>query len=417
MLLKKILIFLQKNWLIIAILFLAGTLRVYRLPQLTTFAGDQGIDLLLVKRMIVDHRWTLLGPKTSILPIYNGPIYYYMILPVLYFSRLNPMSVSYFMINLWLGAIYLTYFLGKKLFGERAGILAALFFSIWPIGVEYSRQSFNSFPTPFFAVIYLIGLWFFVKEGKTLGILLAGLSFGVMMQLHYFNFFLFVFVFYLLIERKLQLRKFALFVVGFLITFSPMLLFETRHDFFNTRMLFISLRQKGLSDFHFQIHYLIAFFPVFFLFLGHLLDWLLKAIKSLGVIILIGLTIINLRGIDLSRSNGFTMPSGWNYLGVKKASEIIAKDAPANFNVASLVDGDTRAYPFRYIIEIHGRMPMGVEAYPEAKVLYVIAKGNKTFVLDYPVWEIQSFLPSEVEKEWPVQNDYKVFKLLKRAKK
>ncbi len=98
------------------------------------------------------------------------------------------------------------------------------------------------------------------------------------------------------------------------------------------------------------------------------------------------------------------MPEGWDYLGVKKASEIIAKDASGDFNVAAILDGDTRAYPYRYIIETLGKKPLGVEDYNKSKVLYVIAKGGADNVIGYPVWEIKSFLPAKVTTKWQIQN-------------
>lgn len=415
MALKK---FFQGIWLILLIIFIASAIRFYRLPSLITFGGDQGIDLLVVKRMIIDHRWTLLGPKTSILAIYNGPAYYYLILPVLYLFKLDPLSVSYFMVLLWLGAIFLTYIFGKEIFNKRVGILAALFFSIWPVSVEYSRQSFNSFPTPLFAIVFLLGIHFFIQNKKILYIIFAGLSFGIMLQLHYFNFLLgFIVFFYLFVKKYLDIKSFLCFLGGVVLTLSPFILFELRHNLFNTRTLFLSFSNGGMSSFEFKTHYLIAFFPVAFIFLAYILDRIYLWKKILGLILIIFLVFININKIEFSRTNGFTMPEGWNYLGVKKASQIIAKDASGDFNIAAILDGDTRGYPYRYIIEIAGKQPKGVEEYTNLKNLYVVARGSENDVLNYPVWEIQTFLPAKISKTWEIQNNIKVFKLEKDNKK
>ncbi|MCL5090880.1 MAG: glycosyltransferase family 39 protein [Patescibacteria group bacterium] len=406
--------FLKKNCFIFLILVGAAFLRFYRLPELTTFAGDQGIDLLVVKRMIVDHDWTLLGPKTSILSIYNGPVYYYLILPVLFLSKLNPVSVSCFMVFLWLGAIFLTYFLTKEVFNERAGLIAAFLFSIWPPAIEFSRPSFNSFPTPFFAALFLFGIYKYLKN-RHWGLVLAGFCAGILLQLHYFNFFLIALTFTLfLIKKRFSFKFFFIFVVSFCLTFSPMIFFELRHDFFNSRTLLKTLSERGMSDFTWQLHYFIAFFPLLFIFLGGLFNYLVKRNKLMGVVLFSLLSFLFLRGVDLKRDHGFTMPEGWNLRGVEAAGEIIAADAGKDFNVASIIDGDTRAYPFRYIIETKGKKPLGVEEYPEAQNLYIVAKGNEDFVLRYPVWEIQSFLPARIEKSWEVQNGYRIFKLVKK---
>ena len=415
---KKISCFLKNHWQIILILLLALFLRCFRIHELTTFGGDQGIDLLVVKRMIIDHQWTLLGPKTSVAPIFNGPIYYYMVLPFLAIFQLDPLGASYFMVLTYLGAIFLIYLFGKEFINKQVGILASLFFAIWPISVEYSRVSFNSFPTPFFAMLFIYSLAKSLKNFRWT--ILAGLSFGIMMQLHYFNFFLgFLVLIWLILKTKVKAKSFLLFLVFFLIGFSPMIMFELRHNFFNTRMLLNFLGQKGIPNFRWHLHYFISFFPVVFLILGLLLDWFLRKNKIIGILLILLLAFLNLSQINLFRENGYTMPGGWNMLGVQKVAKIVSNDVSENeknsYEIAAILDGDTRAYPYRYFLEVMGKKPIGVEDYPEAEILYVVGKGDTNFILSYPVWEISSFLPAKVVRVWDIQGNVKLFKLVKKT--
>ncbi|EKD67760.1 MAG: hypothetical protein ACD_48C00233G0002, partial [uncultured bacterium] len=85
---KKILPFLP----ILVILVLAAYLRLYRIADYMTFLGDEGRDVLIVKRMIVDHKFTLLGPTASVGGFFMGPIYYYFMLPFLWAWNLNPVG-------------------------------------------------------------------------------------------------------------------------------------------------------------------------------------------------------------------------------------------------------------------------------------------------------------------------------------
>jgi hypothetical protein len=409
--------FLSQNWIIIIILFVALFLRIFRLRELTTFSGDQGIDLLVVKRMLVDHQWTLLGPKTSIAPIFNGPIYYYLLLPFLAIFHLDPLGASYLMILLYLGAIFLIYLFGKEFINKQVGILASLFFAIWPVSVEYSRVSFNSFPTPFFAILFLYSLARSLKNYRW--VVLSGFCFGIMMQLHYLNFFLGVLgLIWLILKTKLKVKTFFLFLLFSLIGFSPMILFEMRHNFFNTKTLLIFLTQKGIFSFKWKLHYFISFFPVIFLILGLFLNWLLRKKKIFGIFLILFLIYLNLSQVNLFRKNGYTMPEGWNMIGVQKVAKIINQDVSEDkknkYEIAAILDGDTRAYPYRYFLEIMGKKPLGVEDYPQAEILYVVGKGESNFILSYPVWEIYTFLPAQVDKVWEIQNNVKLFKLVKK---
>ncbi|EKE21589.1 MAG: hypothetical protein ACD_7C00176G0001, partial [uncultured bacterium] len=47
--------------LLFVILFIGAFFRLYKINEYMTFLGDEGRDVLLVKRMIVDHKFTLLG--------------------------------------------------------------------------------------------------------------------------------------------------------------------------------------------------------------------------------------------------------------------------------------------------------------------------------------------------------------------
>src|SRR3989338_6156537 len=74
------------------ILLLAFLLRTYQLSPYLQFLGDEGRDVLVVKRMIVDHNWTLLGPSASVGGFYIGPLYYYFMIPFLALSKLDPVG-------------------------------------------------------------------------------------------------------------------------------------------------------------------------------------------------------------------------------------------------------------------------------------------------------------------------------------
>ena len=65
---------LKIEYAVFGLVLLAATIiRIYNLPKLIVFAGDQGIDLINVWQMIEEKKVSLLGPKTSLGEVYNGP--------------------------------------------------------------------------------------------------------------------------------------------------------------------------------------------------------------------------------------------------------------------------------------------------------------------------------------------------------
>ena len=162
-------------------------------------------------------------------------------------------------------------------------------------------------------------------------------------------------------------------------------------------------------------HYLGAIYPFVFLWLGYLLAKLISFKNGLVFFLcFIFLAIFQLTSFRFKTDNGWGMPSGWNMKATKQSAKIIAEDVSGRFNIANLLDGDTRAYAYRYLISLSGEKPLGVEEYPQSEALYVIARGNEDEILSYPVWEIYSLGSARIEKVWPIKDDVKIFKLVKK---
>jgi len=191
---------------------------------------------------------------------------------------------------------------------------------------------------------------------------------------------------------------------------------QRKNILFKTVLLFTFLELGVVSLYPGKMleHYLGAIYPFIFLLLGLFFQEVFKTkFNYLFKLLFFLLVVSSFTKIDFQRNHGYGMPENWKMDDVKKAGEIIANDASGNFNVAAILDGDTRAYPYRYIIETKGKKPMAVENYPQSDILYVVAGGDGDFVLTYPVWEISSFLPANIDNQWLITKEVSVFKLKK----
>jgi hypothetical protein len=188
---------------------------------------------------------------------------------------------------------------------------------------------------------------------------------------------------------------------------------KKKDDLFKIICLFwlINIILVGVYKGEMLDHYLGAIFPFVFLFFGYFLAKIISYKKGIFAFIIFAfLFIIQLNALK----NGWGVSQNWDMKDTKKAAKIIAEDASGKFNVANLLDGDTRGYAYRYLLSASGKEPLGVEFYPEAESLYVITKVSDKEVFSYPVWEIYSFVPTKIEKAWTVKDNIKVFKLIKK---
>ncbi|MDP3998536.1 MAG: glycosyltransferase family 39 protein [bacterium] len=228
---------------LLSILLLGAFLRLYRIADYMTFLGDEGRDVLVVKRMIVDHKFTLLGPTASVGGFFLGPIYYYFMLPFLWIFKLNPVGPAVMVALFGIATIFLVYKLGKDFFGTGAGIIAAVLYAISPVVITYSHSSWNPNLVPFFSILTLFTFYKAVTKKSNIFFVLGGIFFGINLQLHYLASFLGVMmvVYLVLMEaRKLKLFLGHAFLsgIGFIIGFSPFLAFELRHGFPNIQTIF-----------------------------------------------------------------------------------------------------------------------------------------------------------------------------------
>ncbi len=232
---KKILPFLP----IICIFILAVYLRLYRISDYMTFLGDEGRDVLIVKRMIIDHKFTLLGPTASVGGFFMGPIYYYFMLPFLWAWNLSPVGPAIMVALFGIATVILVYIVGIQWFSKPVAVISSLLYAISPIVISYSRSSWNPNIVPFFALLsmYLLGKAIVTKQYKLL--FWVGLCAGIGVQLHY------TYLFLILTQgvlvgvgyRKLKIIDILYLFLGFLLGFSPFLAFELRHEFTNSRAI------------------------------------------------------------------------------------------------------------------------------------------------------------------------------------
>lgn len=224
---------------ILIILVVASYLRLYRISDYMTFLGDEGRDVLIVKRMIVDHKWTLLGPTASVGGFFMGPIYYYFMLPFLWAWNLNPVGPAVMVALFGIATVLLVYIVGKQWFSKPVALIASLLYALSPIVIAYSRSSWNPNIVPFFALLsmYLLGKAIVTKQFKLL--FWVGLCAGIGVQLHYTYLFLVLAqgVLVAVQYRKLKAVDIVYLVLGFCLGFSPFLAFELRHGFTNSRAI------------------------------------------------------------------------------------------------------------------------------------------------------------------------------------
>jgi 4-amino-4-deoxy-L-arabinose transferase-like glycosyltransferase len=238
--------FTLENVFLVLIVALAAYLRFYNLENTFMFQGDQGRDALTVANIFKEKDPVFIGPVTSIGNMYLGPFYYYFMLPFLYLSYPNPIGPVYAVAALSTITVVLIYFVAKKIFNQKMAFLATIFFTFSHVAIDLARFSWNPNPAPFFSILMLYFTYLAINK-KEKNWLLVSLMFSILLQLHYVTLLSFIgaaIVFFIDLKKKIKekqskkLLKFALLsILIFLLSLTPLVLFDYKHEWRNAQAL------------------------------------------------------------------------------------------------------------------------------------------------------------------------------------
>ncbi|MGA2910222.1 MAG: glycosyltransferase family 39 protein [Candidatus Microgenomates bacterium] len=233
------------------ILLVASICRLYKIDQYMTFLGDEGRDVIVVRRIFTELHPPLIGPGTSVGNLYLGPLYYYMMALPLLLANFSPVGPAVQIAILGVITVAFVWWVGRIWFGKRAGVIAAGLYAISPTVIYYSRSSWNPNIMPFFALLCIYSIWKVWNDRKMGWLIILGISFAFVLQSHYLGLLLTptLFIFWLLsffrvrktdLEKKF-IKNSVIGIILFLLLMSPLLIFDLRHNWTNARAIYAFL--------------------------------------------------------------------------------------------------------------------------------------------------------------------------------
>lgn len=247
------------------ILIIGAFLRLYKIADYMTFLGDEGRDVIVVRRLLVNFDPILVGPGTSIGNMYLGPLYYYLMAPALLLANYSPLGPAVQIALLGVATIFFIWFVSREWFppsGRLAwgALIASGLYAISPTVAIFSRSSWNPNIMPFFALLSMYSIWRVSQNQEFKWLVVLGISYAFVLQSHYLGFLLLpvLAIFWLLSLIRLirtikPIRNFlvhsCLGLFLFLFLMSPLVIFDARYGFRNFSAMgkFFSERQTTIS--------------------------------------------------------------------------------------------------------------------------------------------------------------------------
>lgn len=229
---KKLALPLALDFLIIAVaaLFFA----FYRLPEHYGFEFDQERDYNVVRDIVINKNFTLIGPRVvSSAGFFLGPYYYYLNIPFFVLFQGEPVFAAYFTGLINIAVTFLIYFFLKKETKSRLLSLATALF--WISGANKSSWNVSFVPLVYLSFLYLFTS--LLDKWRFRYLVLLTLVFSFSLHFHVQMIFLAPLWFFAVFRHKLTSRQSLLLTLSFLVSFMPLLAFDLRHNFINFNAL------------------------------------------------------------------------------------------------------------------------------------------------------------------------------------
>ncbi|TSC88603.1 MAG: Uncharacterized protein G01um10147_99 [Microgenomates group bacterium Gr01-1014_7] len=229
----------RSHLILLGLVLLIGLFfRSYQAVERFEFAHDGDLYSWIFKDIVVNHHFRLIGQLTSAPGIFIGGLFYYLLIPFFLFFNMDPIGVILFAIIIGLLTITSYYFVFSSLFKKDVGLIAAFLYATLLSTINFDRWVVPTITTNLWVI------WYFytvikLARGEYKILILAGILIGLIWHVHLALLpTLIAIPAAIFVSKKLPNKKQVfIFLLSFFITSLPLIIFEVRHGFSQTRSL------------------------------------------------------------------------------------------------------------------------------------------------------------------------------------
>lgn len=277
-----------------AVLLLAVLVRFYNYENRWGLGYDQAHDAIIARYALENGKIPLVGPFSSAGPFQTGGEWYWIVMlgtAVYPFSILSPWVFSTL-----LSIVFVVFVVrvASSLYGSAAGLIAGLLAAVSPAGVSQSLNLANQSPLPLVAIA---AIWAAIRYGKSKKekyLFFLGFTVSLAVTIHAQGFALASLVLAtLLVAGVGSIRGFLFLAGGGVLPLLPLIAFDLKNQFVNSKGLFRYITQDQFRTSYEQLGrrwltYLLNLWPAV---LGQIIGgnkWI-GTISSIAIVGLFGL--------------------------------------------------------------------------------------------------------------------------------
>ena len=244
--------------ILIIILLLGIFFRTYQVIERFEFAHDGDLYSWIVKDILIDRHFRLIGQETSASGIFIGPLFYYLITPFFLLTNFEPTAAIIPITIVGLLTILSYYIVFSKLFNVKVGLIISCLYAV----LISTTVWFDRWIAPS-TLSNLWVIWYFyvnisLARGDFRVLPLLGVLISLIWHIHIALLPSLVTIpVAILVSRKLpNLRHIIYFFATLIVTSIPLIIFEIKHNFQQTVNLisnFTEYREGARGFYKFQL--------------------------------------------------------------------------------------------------------------------------------------------------------------------
>ncbi len=222
------------------ILGISTLFRFYNFVSLFHFTMDEEYWSYIPWNIASGYHFPLIGGSMAGTGLYTGPLFVYLMAIPAWVFHGNPLGFGILVSFIGILGSVLILVLGQKMFSKKAAFLAAFLYGASFLAAIFDRHYWNASLTPFLSLLSLYFLYELIVKKRYKFFIFLALTEALAIQSHGTGMVLIMASVISLILFRVNLKnKYFLIAVGlFLFLQVPLVAFDLRHNFLNSRALF-----------------------------------------------------------------------------------------------------------------------------------------------------------------------------------
>src|SRR3990167_6239096 len=248
-----------KFWPILILLIATFIFRIIRIEELFYFTYDESIPAFVARRLILWNHLPLIGGVTPF-NFHLGPYFYWFYSVILFFGKLNPIAWGYASAVIAMATTFMIFLVGRVFGSKKIAATAAIFWTFSYLANVYDRHLWALYWGPLVSLMVIYSLYKIITSSVILSpsmslrakrsnlridsaknpndkyICLLGLTIALSIHADPSHLVFLVLAVFVWIIYKLPIKKSTFLAAGLIIfSFLPLVVFDLRHNFANTR--------------------------------------------------------------------------------------------------------------------------------------------------------------------------------------